>query len=410
MSLYSCNEAHSCAPAETGVPGDLEVAQIFRVFSEQLPALTADQRQAVQDIVNCRTEAMGGHVLKCDHCGHQTHQYNSCLNRHCPKCQSLNQARWIEARQKDLLPVQYFHLVFTIPSALHTVFRANLKLCYNLLFAAVSETLRHIAFNPDRLGAEIGFTAVLHTWTQTLLFHPHLHCIVPGGGLNADGTQWVSSKDGFFLPQIVLSLVFRAKLLSKLEKAIDKGKIRLPDTDPCALLRKASLPKWVVYAKEPFAGPEQVLRYLGRYTHRIAISNHRLVSLQGKEVTFRFKDRADGNKQKLLTVDAVEFLRRFLTHILPKGFMRIRHFGFLANPVRKKSIALCRQLLAVEDQHADCAVGDDPGCETWQQLLLRLTGVDVTLCPLCKAGHLIQQEQIPKAPSKWFHVGRAASW
>jgi predicted Zn-ribbon and HTH transcriptional regulator len=388
----------------------LEVAQIFRVFSEQLPALSADQRHAVQDIVNCRTEALGGHVLECDHCGHQTHRYNSCLNRHCPKCQSLNQARWIEARQKDLLPVQYFHLVFTIPGALHAVFRANLKLCYNLLFAAVCETLRQVALNPQRLGAQIGFTAVLHTWTQTLLFHPHLHCIVPGGGLNAHGTQWVSSKDGFFLPQIVLSLVFRAKLLSKLEKAIDKGKIRLPDTDPCALLREAALHKWVVYAKEPFAGPEQVVRYLGRYTHRIAISNHRLVSLQGGEVTFRFKDRADGNKQKLLTLDAVEFLRRFLTHILPKGFMRIRHFGFLANPVRKKSIALCRQLLAVEDQHDDCAVKDDPGCETWQQLLLRLTGVDVTLCPLCKAGHLIQQETIPKAPSKWFQVGRSASW
>jgi hypothetical protein len=380
------------------------------MFSEQLPTLSNDQRRVAQDIVNCRMPAMGGHVLRCDHCGHQAHKFNSCLNRHCPKCQSLNQTRWIEARQKDLLPVEYFHVVFTIPDTLHALFHANLKVCYSLLFAAVSETLRQVALNPKRLGAQIGFTAVLHTWTQTLLFHPHLHCIVPGGGLNADGTEWVPNKNEFLLPETVLSFVFRAKLLNKLEKAIDKGKIRLQDTDPHALLRNAARPMWVVDAKEPFAGPEQVLRYLGRYTHRIAISNHRLVSMQGSKVTFRFKDRSDGDKQKRLTLDAVEFLRRFLIHILPKGFMRIRHFGFLANPVREKSIALCRQLLAVEDQRPDGVVGDEPRCETWQQLLQRLTDIDVTLCPLCKAGHLFQKEKIPKSPSKWFHVGRAASW
>ena len=386
----------------------LELADVLEKFAGELPVLSAVQSKAVQDILDCRTEALGGHAHQCDHCGHQTNLYNSCLNRHCPKCQSLNQARWLEVRQKDLLPVEYFHIVFTIPSALHCLFRLNARLCYDLLFAAVSETLREVALNPKRLGAKIGFIAVLHTWTQTLKFHPHLHCIVPGGGLSPDGTRWIPCKPGFFLSVSILSSVFRGKLLSKLEKAIDNGELQLAGKeDPRELLRKAARPSWVVYSKAPFAGPEQVLRYLGRYTHRIAISNHRLVSMKGRQVTFRYKDRADDDKQKLMTLDAVDFLCRFLTHVMPKGFMRIRHFGFLANSVREKSLARCREHLAVETEADDNTAEEACVAETWQQLFKRLTGIDVTLCPACNTGHLIQKEPIPTKPRKWIHGGRA---
>ena len=249
----------------------LELADILERFSDELPALSADQSKVVQDILNCRTPVLGGHVQQCDHCGHRTTLYNSCLNRHCPKCQSLSQARWLEARQKDLLPVEYFHVVFTIPSVLHVLFRAYPKRCFNLLFSAVSETLQEISQNPKCLGAQIGFIAVLHTWTQRLLYHPHVQCIVPGGGLSPDGTEWIPCKPGYFLPVSILSVVFRGKLLSKLEKEIKKGKIRLADKDPLVLLRRAAMPSWNVYSKAPFAGAKQVLRYLGGYTHRISL-------------------------------------------------------------------------------------------------------------------------------------------
>lgn len=377
----------------------LELADIFRQFRTELPTLSSEQSKAVRDIISCRTEVLGGHIHQCDNCGHLENVYNSCLNRHCPKCQSLNQARWLEARQADLLPVEYFHVVFTVPSELHPLFRANPKVCYSLLFSAVSQTLREVALNPKNLGAQIGFTAVLHTWTQTLLFHPHVHCIVPGGGPNREGTHWVSCTPGFFLPVLVLSKVFQGKLLSKLEKAVEKGKVKLSDKNPFTLLRQAARKSWVVYSKEPFAGPEQVLRYLGRYTHKIAISNNRLLSLEDRQVTFSWRDRADDDKRKLITLDALEFLRRFLLHVLPKGFMRIRHYGFLANAVRKESIEPCRNLLAVQEDIGDCEEESDP--ESWQQLLERLTGINVTLCPACKTGHLVRRAKIPAIPVKW---------
>ena len=386
----------------------LELAYIFEHFADELPALSADQSNAVYDILNCRTEAFGGHVYRCDHCNHQIDLYNSCLNRHCPKCQGLNQTRWLEARQKDLLPVEYFHVVFTISTALHAFFRINPKRCYNLLFSAVAETLKEVALNPDRLGAQIGFIAILHTWTQTLLFHPHLHCIVPGGGLSPDGARWISCKPRFFLPVSILSTVFRAKLLSKLEKAVNDNELQVENQNPRKLLKKATRCSWVVYAKAPFAGPDQVLRYLGQYTHRIAISNHRLVSMEGRQVTFRYKDRADDNKQKTLTLDAVDFLCRFLNHIMPKGFMRIRHFGLLANSVRKKAIARCREYLDANHPR-DGDTLQDPEKQTWQQLLERVTGIDATLCPICKTGHLIPKKSIPRGPPKWVHAGRAES-
>lgn len=387
----------------------LELADILERFSDELPALSVDQSKVVQDILNCRTPVLGGHVQECDHCGHRTTLYNSCLNRHCPKCQSLNQARWLEARQKDLLPVEYFHVVFTIPSVLHKLFRAYPKRCFNLLFSAVSETLQEISQNPKCLGAQIGFIAVLHTWTQRLLYHPHVHCIVPGGGLSPDGNEWIPCKPGYFLPVSILSVVFRGKLLSKLEKEIKKGKIRLADKDPLVLLRRAAMPSWNVYSKAPFAGADQVLRYLGGYTHRIAISNHRLVSMKGREVTFLWKDRADDNKKKRLTLDAVDFLCRFLLHVMPRGFMRIRHFGILSNAKRKECLARCREHLAVEDDPADCEAPEDSVKENWQQLLERLTGIDVTLCPVCKTGHLVPQKWTPKLSAKWIHLGRASS-
>ena len=397
-----------CANTSSGaeVPTGLEIAEIFRRFSGELSALSAEQAKAIKDIVDCRTAALGGHVHQCDHCGHVQDLYNSCCNRHCPKCQSLKQVKWIEERRKDLLPVEYFHVVFTIPSALHPLFHFNQRACYNLLFAAVKETLLEVASNSTFLEARIGLTAVLHTWTQNILFHPHIHCIVPGGGLNREGTKWTSCKEGYFLPVKILSTVFRGKLLGKLERALKKGKVRLPGKDPFALLREATNTSWVVFSKPPFAGPDQVLRYLGRYTQRIAISNNRLVSLNGRQVTYKWKDRADGDKQKLATIDAAELIRRFLMHVLPHGFMRIRHYGLLANAVHKDLIPLCRKLLAAEGKH-DHTAEDDSEPETWQQVMTRLTGIDMTLCPECRHGHLIKKETIQ--PSKWSLPGRAAS-
>lgn len=399
-----------CQPVAPFEPAGqkLELAHIFERFIDELPALSIDQSNAVYDILKCRTSALGGHVYRCDHCDYEMNLYNSCLNRHCPKCQSLNQLRWLEARQKDLLPVEYFHVVFTISNALHPLFRANQKRCYDLLFAAVAETLREVARNPDLLGAQIGFISLLHTWTQTLLYHPHIHCIVPGGGLSPDGTQWLSCKPGYFLPVSILSTVFRGKLLSKLEEAIRNNELQVDDLNPHKLLKKATHCSWVVYAKKPFAGPDQVLRYLGQYTHRIAISNHRLVSMEGRQVTFRYKDRADDNKQKTLTLDAVDFLLRFATHILPKGYMRIRHFGLLANSAKKKAITSCREFL--DDQNlSGSSLEQDIEEQTWEQLLERVTGVDVTLCPICKKGHLHPKEPIPKTQPKWVHGSRAGT-
>ena len=372
-----------------------ELADVFRAHGERLTGLSAQQRRVVAAITSCRTAALGGHVRECDRgCGYAEISYNSCRDRHCPKCQGLERVRWQEARAEDLLPVSYFHVVFTIPEALHAVFLAAPRVTYGLLFDAVARTLQEVA--AKNLGAQIGLTAVLHTWTQTLLFHPHLHCIVPGGGLALDGRRWVSSRTNFFLSVRVLSTVFRGKLLSALEKAVAGGHIdaRVGDgVETLHLLRKAARSKWVVYAKRPFAGPEQVLSYLGRYTHRIAISNERVVAIERDDVTFSYKDRADGDRRKQMTLPAEAFLRRFLLHVLPQGFVRIRHYGFLANAVRKERLALCRELLGVRDEVAAPAPP-----ETWEALLLRLTGRDVTLCPQCKAGHLHVTREIAPAP------------
>ena len=383
--------------------GHVELGDLCRAFGDEL-SLSPEHARVVRDIARCRTAARGGHVEACDGCGHEEISYNSCRNRHCPKCGGLEQARWVEARRAELLPVEYFHVVFTIPDVLHSLFLCNQKPAYGLLFAAVAETLKEVALNPARLGAKIGWTAVLHTWTQKLLYHPHLHCIVPGGGLSVDGLRWVSCKPGFLLPVRVLSTVFRGVLLSKLERALEAGNLEAPPGWCSTLLRAAAAKKWTVYAKSPFAGPEQVLTYVGRYTHRVALSNSRLVALVGREVTLAWRDRADHNRAKTLTLDAAQLLRRFLLHVLPAGFMRIRHYGFLASSVRGKSLALCRSLLEVPEEEEE-EEEEAAARETWQELLLRLTGVDVSLCPCCKVGRMVRR---PGFPALAGSLGRAS--
>lgn len=369
-----------------------ELADVFRIHG--LLGLSAEQRRVVSAITSCRTAALGGHVRECDRgCGYQEISYNSCRNRHCPKCQGLDRVRWQEARAQDLLPVPYFHLVFTVPDALHPVFLAHPRVAYGLLFGAVSETVREVAANPKNLGAQVGMTAVLHTWTQTLLYHPHLHCIVPGGGLDPTGYRWIPAREQFFLAVRILSTVFRAKLLAKIETAVKSGKIAESvggGVEMSRLLKRAARRRWVVYCKPPFAGPEQVFSYLGRYTHRIAISDERIVAMEDDDVTFSYKDRTDGDRRKTMTLPAEAFLRRFLLHVLPGGFVRIRHYGFLANSVRRDRIARCRELLGVRVEPAVPPATR----ESWTELLLRLTGKDVTRCPRCGAGRLRTTREI----------------
>jgi hypothetical protein len=336
----------------------LEVADVFRAHGDAFldrygDTLSPEQRRALRDITACRTAALGGHVEECDRCGHQRVAYNSCRNRHCPKCQATAAAEWMEDRESELLPVEYFHVIFTLPAALGPIALQNQRVVYGLLFRAAAETLQQIAADPEHLGAEIGFLAVLHTWGQNLQHHPHLHCVVPGGGLAPDGSRWVPCRPSFFLPVRVLSRVFRGKFLALLRAAFDGGRLSFHGklaalADPGEFGRRlaaSAKTEWVVHAKPPWGGPEQVLKYLARYTHRVAISNHRLVALEGDEVEFLWKDYAHGGEQKTMTLTAIEFLRRFLLHILPAGFVRIRHYGFLANRVCREKLALCRALL-----------------------------------------------------------------
>src|SRR5713101_1985254 len=310
-------------------------------------------------IARCRTAALGGHLDECTRCGHRaTISYNSCRNRHCPKCQTAARERWIAARQKELLPTCYAHVVFTLPHRLVPLVLQNKKVIYDLLFRASAETLLEVARDPKHLGAEIGFFSVLHTWSQKLGLHPHVHCVIPAGGLSLDHTHWVKSRDRFFLSIHVLRRVFRGKFVAGLQQAFQDGQLRFPEdltllAQPktfAAWLRPLFRKDWVVYSKPPFGGPEYVSQYLGRYTHRVAISNHRLVSFADGKVTFRWRDSAHNNEQKLMTLSFDEFLRRFLLHVLPKGFVRIRNFGFLANRRRATRLPLCFHLLGAVQQ------------------------------------------------------------
>ena len=337
----------------------LEVADIIRVagdsFIEKNQAhLAWPQLKVLRAIRNCRTAALGGHLDRCSRCGHQAISYNSCRNRHCPKCQTNAREQWLAKRTEDLLEVPYFHVVFTLPHDLSALALQNKKAFYDLLFRASAEALIEVSADPKHLGAQIGFLSVLHTWGQNLQHHPHVHCVIPAGGIAPDRSYWVHPPAGFFLPVRVLSKVFRGKFVAGLKRLFRKHELSFHGSlgslaDPKSFhrfLRQLFRHDWVVYAKRPFGGPEHVLQYLARYTHRVAISNHRLIGFKDGRVTFRWKDYARGNKKRAMTVSAGEFLRRFLLHVLPRGFVRIRHFGFLTNRKRAALVPLCRRLLA----------------------------------------------------------------
>jgi Putative transposase/Transposase zinc-binding domain len=348
-------------------------------------------------IARCRTAALGGHVDECTHCGHRAISYNSCRDRHCPKCQIAAREQWIAARRRELLPTRYLHVVFTLPHRLAPLVLQNKKVLYALLFRTSAETLLEVARDPKHLGAEIGFFSVLHTWSQQLRLHPHVHCVVPAGGLSPDHTRWIRSPDHYFLPKKVLRKIFRGKFVAALQQAFQQGQLRFegdlkllaqPKTF-AAWLRPLYRQAWVVYLKPPFGGPQYVLQYLGRYTHRVAISNHRLVSFIDGQVTFRWRDSAHHNEVKLLTLAVDEFLRRFLLHILPRGFVRIRNFGFLANCKRATLLPLCFQLLGSAQPpqvqpHASSTEDSPPlwrcpKCDGPMKIIERLTATEIQL-------------------------------
>jgi hypothetical protein len=358
--------------------------------------LPRNHLRAMRAIEVCRTATLGGHKEKCDHCGHLEISYNSCRNRHCPKCQTLAKEKWIEARSDDLLPIQYFHVVFTIPSALNPLVSMNQKVMYDLLFRSVSETLVKLSNDPKHLGARIGAICILHTWGQSLMDHPHIHCIVTGGGLSPDGSHWVPCRKGFFIHVRVMSELFKRKLLDLLKKCFTSDDLVFPGSISHlkehgafeSFRRHLYNKKWVGYCKPPFDGAEGVIKYLGRYTHRIAISNNRILNIQDGKVFFRWRDYADDNHQKTIKLMSDEFIRRFLLHVLPERYVRIRHFGMLANRNRKDNMAACHQMLGGEK------VTKEKRRETWQEQLLRISGIDITVCPICQKGKMCTVERL----------------
>jgi putative transposase/transposase-like zinc-binding protein len=378
------------APA-TAVSGAsrLELADIVRAHGDayrQAHRLASVQDRALRAIATCRTAALGGHTDTCDQCGATRHAYNSCRNRHCPKCQHAAQAAWLAARQAELLPVPYFHVVFTLPHRLNALAQGNPRVLYAALFRAAADTLLTFGRDPRHLGGTVGITAILHTWGQNLAQHLHLHCVVTGGALAPDGTRWIAAKDGFLFPVRALSAVFRAKYLDALQEAFGQAQLTFAagtaDLAPAeafarfvADLRTAP---WVVYAKRPFGGPAHVLRYLGRYTHRVAISNARLVDLSGGTVRFRWKDYADGDRTKVMALSAEEFLRRFLLHVVPRGFVRIRYFGLLAHRQRRAMLDRCRAVLAAPSPAAPSPAPPP--------IAIPAPAADVHRCPRCGVG------------------------
>ena len=378
----------------------LEVAQILRehiVDYQQTYSLCPEHYKIVYDVLNCRTQYLGGHIERCDHCGTERIMYNSCRNRHCPKCQNVPRERWLEARRAELLPVIYFHNVFTLPHELNPLILSNKALMLDILFKSVSETLLVFARNPQNgLGGKLGFIAILHTWDQLLNAHFHLHCLIPGGAVSDNWTRWMACKNDYLFSHEALSLVFRGKFIDHMNRAYKKGKLRFPGR--CAsyetaqgfkdLIDSLYSKKWVVHLKEPIKRPEYVLEYLGRYTHRVAISNHRLVSLEDGRVTFTYKNRKTEQIQQI-TVNAVEFIRRFLLHALPNGFVKIRHYGFLANRNRANNLAKLRQLHALPQSGKVVE-------KSVQEMMLSLTGADISLCPCCGKGKMHVIGEIPK--------------
>jgi hypothetical protein len=392
-----------------------EVADIFHkgfgCYNRAFGPLQPDHYKVANAIMSCRTSALGGHIDKCDHCNHERIAYNSCRNRHCPKCQALLRAKWVDSRTRELLPVPYFHVVFTLPQQLNAFALRNKETFYSIFFQAVSETLTTFGHDPKYLSAQIGFIAILHTWGQSLIDHPHIHCVVPGGGLIGNG-KWKHLKKDFLFPIKPLSALFKGKMLDYFKASIQDKTIKLHGSlqqyeNPAALktlIDSLYRSQWIVYAKPPFAGPQAVFKYLSRYTHRIAISNHRIVSVTDDSVTFSWKDYADNNKRKNMTLPITEFIRRFLLHVIPTGFVRIRHFGFLSNRNRKAKLHQCLYLLGVLPQLDARMEMEAP--EKRHDTGMVLTEIDSALCPICRKGHMKTIREIPRgAPPPEDQIG-----
>jgi hypothetical protein len=394
MGAAHAQAAHSARPR-------WELADVLRLYGDQYcreHRVPPSHRKVMQAIQLCRTAHLGGHMEQCDRCGFQRPAYNSCRNRHCPKCQALAKARWLQARRAELLPVGYFHTVFTLPHELGPLALYNKKVVYDILFRSASETLCEFAADPRHgLAGKIGFTAVLHTWDQQLRHHVHLHCLVAGGALSADKSRWTPARQGFLFPVKALSKVFRGKFIAYLEDAFRRGKLQpggkgASSSSQAAfaqLLARLRAKPWVVYSKKPFAGPEAVLDYLGRYTHRVAISNDRILHVGQGKVCFSYRDRAHGNRRRAATVDAGEFIRRFLLHVLPDSYVRIRHFGLLASRSKGRDLARCRQLLGQPPPPAT-----EPDMST-RELMIQLTGSDPAACPCCHCGTMRPVYELP---------------
>lgn len=376
----------------------LTVADIFRQGFEQYVQkhgpLPQQYYKIAHAIMSCRTHELGGHQYQCTNCSHEITLCNSCGNRHCPNCQTYARVQWINDRIEELLPVPYFHGVFTVPQQLNAFALRNKKAFYAIMFRSVKETLLELAWDQKRLGAHIGFICVLHTWGQNLMDHPHIHVIIPAGGLDKSKRKWISCRKDFLFPISVIQKLYRGKMMAYFRRYVDAGEIQFHGMLKMYenkqgyqdLLNTLYQQKWVVYLKESFVSSQSVIKYLGNYTHRIAISNNRLVKLENGRVSFRYKDYADGNKQKCMTVTVTEFIRRFLMHVIPNGFMRIRHYGFLSNRCKEKILALCRKLLGKKDVLKR---------RKWKQIIKKLTGNPIDQCTICKIGKMIQKQMIP---------------
>ena len=394
-----------CGQKSSRDKSSVELADIFRMHGDDYcnkNTLTSEQHKVINAIKNCRTSVLGGHVEQCDYCHEINISYNSCRNRHCPKCQSLKTAKWLENRQQELLPVPYFHVVFTLPHELNNLILYNKKILYSLLFQSAWETIKTLGQDKRRLNGLMGLLAILHTWGQNLIPHNHIHCIVPGGALTK-GNKWKSSKKNYLFPVKVMSKIFRGIYIVGLRKLYEEGQLKIPnDKDSNTSLDNPknfdlslnNLMKkdWVVYSKKPFAGPEKLLNYLGRYANKIAISNNRILSCSKESVTFKWRDYSDESKMKIMKLDPNEFIRRFLTHTVPSGFMRIRFFGFLANPCKKKNIEIIRKRLSYKPKQKK-----EKGT---QALMFELTGRDITLCSKCNRGYLHVIQTIPNKFAK----------
>lgn len=379
-----------------------EVADIFRRYGDgyrKINPLSLEQTKVMHHIEICRTAVLGGHVEQCDQCAFERISYNSCRDRHCPKCQTLVKEQWLNDRKSELLPCGYFHLVFTLPHDLNPIILCNKKITLNILFAAVKETLQAFAKDPQwRLQGQLGMIAVLHTWSQTLIDHFHLHCLIPAGALSFTKDKWIPSRARYLFGIGSLAKEFRKRYLRYFKKACRKGELIFPgntavfesEKELNGLLESLSRVKWIAYAKRPFAGPKQVLEYLGRYTHRVAISNNRIISIDNDSVIFTYRDRKKKSKIRTMSLAADEFIRRFLLHVLPRGFMKIRYFGFLAHINKKQAIPLLRKLI---DGNAELPEKTN---ETIEEMMLRLTGTDITCCPECGKGKMRRIKKLPK--------------